>query len=418
MSSRHSFFSEIYRDAIYNIPVREQKARKIAAILDDYFSGQTRDLSVLDIGCSIGVISSVLGKTFLKVTGTDTDAAALEYAREHFSSPRVEFLLLDALESGLPDGAYDVILCTQIYEHVPDPERLISEIERILKPGGVCFFSAMNSLTLIEEHHHLPLLSALPKPLANLYLKMMQRGESYDENPLTFWKLKKLVSRFEIIDYTAKIIGSPVKYHATEMLRPGTLKQKLAMFVLKFCYWLFPNYVWLLRRKSENKTVRRICLTTSNFPRHSDDVYGSFLFYFAREMVRQGVEVHVIAPHSPGAKPYEILKGIRVHRFRYFFPEEWERLCYDSGIMDNLKKRFLAVLGLPFYFVFQFLNLRRIMKKYDIQVINSHWMIPQGLIASLYVRIFGGTHISTAHAGDIFLLHKIPPGRNMAQFIV
>ena len=60
----------------------------------------------------------------------------------------------------------------------------MDEIHRMLKPGGVCYFSAGNRITLIEAHHKLPLLSVIPKKLAHYYLRIFTE-HNYFENHLT-----------------------------------------------------------------------------------------------------------------------------------------------------------------------------------------------------------------------------------------
>ncbi len=57
---------------------------------------------------------------------------------------------MDALDTVFEDNKFHVVICNQMYEHVPDPERLMNEIFRILTPGGICYFGAINRLKIIE----------------------------------------------------------------------------------------------------------------------------------------------------------------------------------------------------------------------------------------------------------------------------
>jgi SAM-dependent methyltransferase len=52
--------------------------------------------------------------------------------------------------SRIPDGSYELLLCTGLLEHVPDPQRLIDEFHRILKPGGRAIVSASTVFSLHE----------------------------------------------------------------------------------------------------------------------------------------------------------------------------------------------------------------------------------------------------------------------------
>jgi SAM-dependent methyltransferase len=135
-----------------------------------------------------------------------------------------------------------------VYEHVPDATRLLSEIYRVLRPGGVCFFSAGNRLALIEPHYRLPLLSVVPKFVAHWYLRLLHRGDYYYEKHLTYWGLKKLVSQFELRDYTSRVTDDPVRFDATDVLLPGSAKQKIAQVLLSIAYWACPTYLWILKK--------------------------------------------------------------------------------------------------------------------------------------------------------------------------
>ncbi len=241
-------FSEKYSNAAYNIKMREQKAKKILAVLDDYYSGNLKNLTLLDIGCSVGIISNMLSKRFAEVAGIDVDEQAIKYAQANYNSENMEFRIGSGINLDFPDKTFDVVVCSHIYEHVPDAKSLLYEIYRVLKTKGVCYFAAGNRLSLIEPHYKLPLLSIMPKYFANLYLRILKKGDVYCENHLTSWRLKRLVSRFEIMDYTLKIIQDPHKYRLTEMIKHNSFKQKIALWVLKKVYWLCPTYIWLLRK--------------------------------------------------------------------------------------------------------------------------------------------------------------------------
>jgi ubiquinone/menaquinone biosynthesis C-methylase UbiE len=138
-----------------------------------------------------------------------------------------------------------------MYEHVPDADQLLKEIRRILVPGGVCYFGATNRLKVIETHYgRLPFLSYLPKPLANLYLRILGRGHRYYENLYTYWTLKKMCREFQVTDYTQAVVREPERYRASDALEPGSLQQRLALIVLHSAYWFFPGYIWLLTKPS------------------------------------------------------------------------------------------------------------------------------------------------------------------------
>jgi 2-polyprenyl-3-methyl-5-hydroxy-6-metoxy-1,4-benzoquinol methylase len=227
---------------------RRHKADKVLAVLRDYW-GDTRALSLLDVSCSAGHMTASFAEHFATVHGIDIDRNAVESARRTQPADNLQFQVMDALHTEYPDDRFDVVVCNQMYEHVPDAQMLLDEIYRILRPGGVCYFSATNRLKVIETHYgRIPFLSYLPKPLAHRYLRALGKGEHYYETFYTYRGLRKLCRRFERIDYTLSILSDPARYHALELIKPHSLLQRLALLIARHAYWLVPGYIWLLRK--------------------------------------------------------------------------------------------------------------------------------------------------------------------------
>jgi SAM-dependent methyltransferase len=238
----------VARKNMYDEEGRGAKAEKVIAILDDYLD-DVSTLSILDVSCSTGLIPRRFASHFATVTGIDIDEGAVAFAHGNNDLPNVEFHVMDALYTTFPDDSFDVVVCNQMYEHVPDARQLLREIRRILVPGGVCYFGATNRLKVIETHYgRIPFLSYLPKRFANLYLKVLGRGNCYYETLYTYWALKRMCSEFDVVDYTETVVRQPERFSAADMVPPGSLQQKLALTLLRFAYWLSPGYIWLLRK--------------------------------------------------------------------------------------------------------------------------------------------------------------------------
>jgi SAM-dependent methyltransferase len=105
----------------------------------------------------------------------------------------------------------DVIVCSQGYEHVPYARKVMDEIFRVLKPEGVCYFAVTNRLSIEEHHYNLPFLSVIPRPLGHIYLRLAGKGKYYCEKHLSYWGLRRLAARFDLIDYNDKVINDPEK---------------------------------------------------------------------------------------------------------------------------------------------------------------------------------------------------------------
>ena len=235
--------------AMYDRPGRERKAQTMVAVLKDYGLLDIETTRVLDIGASTGIIDNYLADHFGEVTGVDIDAKAITFASSTFCKPNLSFKEDDAMNLGYRDEVFDIVVCAQIYEHVTDATKLMKEIYRVLRPRGVCYFAAGNRFQFMEPHYRLPLLSALPRPLAHLYIRLAGKADFYYEKHLSYWGLRKLVRNFEIIDYTRKLVTHPEHFHANYMIPPGSLKQFMAIKLLNIAFWLFPNYIWLLKKR-------------------------------------------------------------------------------------------------------------------------------------------------------------------------
>ena len=150
---------------------------------------------------------------------------------------------------------------------------------------------------------------------------------------------------------------------------------------------------------------KRILVTTSTFPRWENDVEPSFVFELCRRL-KENYRIHVLAPHAPGALLEEQFDNIQVTRYRYFF-KGWERLAYQGGILANLKQQPLRFGLVPFFGLFQMGAILKLLRRYHFDLIHAHWLIPQGLCATIARRLVNPAPplLCTSHGGDLFGLN-------------
>jgi 2-polyprenyl-6-hydroxyphenyl methylase/3-demethylubiquinone-9 3-methyltransferase len=103
--------------------------------------------NVLDVGCGGGVFSEAMAKNGGIVTGIDLAEESLEIARLHLYESQLKINYINQSVEDFAqknENSYDVIVCMEMLEHVPDPQSIISSCAKILKPGGWLFVSTIN----------------------------------------------------------------------------------------------------------------------------------------------------------------------------------------------------------------------------------------------------------------------------------
>lgn len=159
----------------------------------------------------------------------------------------------------------------------------------------------------------------------------------------------------------------------------------------------------------------KLLVTTSTFPRWAADTDPPFVFELAKRLA-DDFDIIIHAPHYPQARTSEVIAGITVHRFRYFF-EYFEKLAGSQGILPTLKRNKTYYLLVPFFLAAQCLSLFFLIRRIRPALIHAHWLIPQGLAAVVMNRLFGIPVVVTAHGADVFGLQH-PFFLKIKQFVL
>ena len=107
--------------------------------------------SVLDVGCGGGLLCEALASSGARVTGIDAADKALAVARLHQaeSGLDIDYRLITAEELAAEQpGAFDVVCCLEMLEHVPAPDSVVKACAQLVRPGGQLFFSTINRTPL------------------------------------------------------------------------------------------------------------------------------------------------------------------------------------------------------------------------------------------------------------------------------
>ena len=130
--------------------------------------------------------------------------------------------------------------------------------------------------------------------------------------------------------------------------------------------------------------IKTLHLTTT-FLRSREE--SDFIIDYTKRMVGRGLGVDVVAPHDrEKTRGFEVVGGMKIHRFQYFFPKGLQRLAYNGGVAFNLANSSFAKLQFPFFMASFFLKALRNVRGKDL--IQAHW-IPAGLIAVILKKLTG-----------------------------
>jgi SAM-dependent methyltransferase len=105
-------------------------------------------MRVLDLGTGVGAMAAALARRHpgIELWGLDLRAAQLTQAKA--LHPVATYVQGDATKMPFPDATFDRVHASWVLEHIPEPERVLREVRRILVPGGQCFFLEVDNVTL------------------------------------------------------------------------------------------------------------------------------------------------------------------------------------------------------------------------------------------------------------------------------
>jgi ubiquinone/menaquinone biosynthesis C-methylase UbiE len=227
---------------------RRRKGAKIASILKHELS----DVSVktiVDVGASgcipLVEVAKVINPSI--AIGIDLDKACMPKPDDHLKP-----VISDATILPFRDESIDVLICNHVYEHVVDSNALLSELWRVVKPGGIVYFGAMNARWPIEPHYNIPMLHFMPPRIAEFFVRKKGYDHGYLEKPLSKVALEKLVHAFDLVDYTVQVIENPDYFGADDVINSKWFGPSIRKQLAKLFYDWLPSYLWILR-KSELK---------------------------------------------------------------------------------------------------------------------------------------------------------------------
>jgi len=149
----------------------------------------------------------------------------------------------------------------------------------------------------------------------------------------------------------------------------------------------------------------KVCILATIYPLYEGDFSGIFVHRLAKSLVKRGIEVHAVVPHTKEVKKEEMMEGVYVHRFQYMFPQSLQTLAYFPGIPENIKKPFNKLQVLPFALMMA-KKMLGVIKRYDIELINAHWALPSGFLATMTKRFHKLPVVTTSYGAELFTIRR------------
>lgn len=152
-----------------------------------------RGRMVLEVGCGAGVDLARFARGGAEVTGVDLTDSAIQLARMNFEQQGLtgRFEVADGEHLPFPDNTFDLVYAHGVVQYTANPQRLVGECRRVLKPGGQAVFQVYNRISWL-----------------NALSKLMKVGLEHDDAPVLLkfsaTEFRRLLSDFREVNIVAE----------------------------------------------------------------------------------------------------------------------------------------------------------------------------------------------------------------------
>jgi ubiquinone/menaquinone biosynthesis C-methylase UbiE len=168
-------YTKIDKNSAFNQFIQDEKGKIefIDTIEHELFNFKGKN--ILDVGCGKGGVAIICGEKDANMFALDSDNKEIKIAllrKNKIASNNISFILGSADKLPFPDNFFDLVIATQVLEHVNHLDLVLNEIIRVIKKGGYCCFTCPNPFYPREGHYKVFLIPYLPKNVVILYLRL------------------------------------------------------------------------------------------------------------------------------------------------------------------------------------------------------------------------------------------------------
>lgn len=229
--------NEAYKERL-RIEIERDIPRGVVARLEEHgwkFTGKR----VLDVGSGLGGLVQELHLHGAEGYGAEPSSTFVKASIQRLREAGVDSVihLCPGEDLEFADASFDYVISLQVLEHVSDPAQVMSEIWRVLKPGGQAFVSCENYLSLREMHYRVPWAPLLPKRVGALYLRSLGRNPDFLMKHVTYVTypgIKKIANDLGFRDLTIKEIQD-------KLSSPMNIQSSVQRRAIQAATRVFPN---------------------------------------------------------------------------------------------------------------------------------------------------------------------------------
>jgi SAM-dependent methyltransferase len=142
------------------------------------YGGALPNRRILDLGSGMGGTSVALELAGAAPLAFEYNRAYCDIIRLRAGRYRLDLPVINGAGERLPfaDASFDLAIAWDVVEHVQDPELLLAELSRVLRPHGRALLTVINRYAFRDPHYHMPLLNWLPRAVAEALIE--RRGRS------------------------------------------------------------------------------------------------------------------------------------------------------------------------------------------------------------------------------------------------